>query len=230
MFSKHRSLWLVVATLALAACGSNSVVSAPALSTTTTTVTTTTIAQVTTTSTIPTPASTSTSSTTTTPAPSTTGESTEDVSFTSTAGGCDFDHQPAPAPLGATLKIAKIGLEVPLLHGLTVEMSSPSLCEGSALPGTKGGVSIIGGHRTSHGGYLRRIDELEAGDSIEISFNGKNFTYQVTGSEKLFPDQAGQLVSGASSSALLKIFACDPPGKSTQRIVVTAVAVLVSTK
>jgi LPXTG-site transpeptidase (sortase) family protein len=81
-------------------------------------------------------------------------------------------------------------LSVPRLH-LNVPVKR-NQDEGPAwwpdVPTRPGGGSTIAiaGHRTTHGGPFRRINELERGDIIKLRWRGTWHRYQVTGS-RVFP-------------------------------------------
>jgi LPXTG-site transpeptidase (sortase) family protein len=119
--------------------------------------------------------------------------------------------------------IDSIGLDLPLLSGLTEEMTSPSWCTTSSGFG-QSGFSIVGGHRTSHGAAFRHLPEVSIGDTIVIVSNGSRFEYRVTEAPVSYTEaDAAKVLQGTASRNILKLFTCGPnPGESTARWIVTA--------
>jgi sortase A len=128
-------------------------------------------------------------------------------------------HAPEPyQPIG-TIKIPKIGLERPLLEGvsLTTLDRGPGHWPGSALPGQLGNV-VVAGHRTSHDHPFRYIDQLVPGDEVILSTLQGRYVYVVTGSEVVTPAQMG--IIGQTAAYTATLFACTPPGSTKYRLVV----------
>ena len=91
----------------------------------------------------------------------------------------------------------------------------PGHWPGTAMPGQRGNV-VIAGHRTSHGGIFRHINNLGSGDQIILG----GFTYVVTGTQIVNPD--AMWIVGQGDGYRATLFACHPPGSTKQRIVVFA--------
>jgi sortase A len=121
-----------------------------------------------------------------------------------------------------TLSIPEIGVEMTMYEGirLTTLDLGPGHWPGSAMPGSPGNV-VVGGHRTSKHKVFRKVDQLVAGD--EVIFTGGDGTrhiYVVNRVEIVQPTDVWIIDPTPTPTATL--FACHPPGSTTQRIVVFA--------
>lgn len=122
-------------------------------------------------------------------------------------------------PLGR-LALPAIGVDSPLYEGIRLPTFDlgPGHWPGSALPGQQGNM-VIGGHRTSSHRDFRDLDQLEPGDEMIITnVDGTTFTYEVDSTEITGPYSIRVIHQTSASTATL--FACNPPGEVTQRIVV----------
>lgn len=78
---------------------------------------------------------------------------------------------------------------------------------------------VIGGHRTSGHADFRHIDRLVPGDQMIVTDNnGRAYTYAVTSTEIVGAYSMRALFQTPQPTATL--FACDPPGSTTHRILV----------
>jgi LPXTG-site transpeptidase (sortase) family protein len=125
-----------------------------------------------------------------------------------------------PAVSGRVV-IAAIGVDAPLGDGLSDDGLdiSPMHWSLSSMPGELGTMNILG-HRTSHGAPFLRIGELRVGDAITISNDGISWTYRVTGSRVVLPQDVLGLVDNGTAN--LNLIACHPIGSTEQRLVVHA--------
>lgn len=118
-----------------------------------------------------------------------------------------------------TIEIPRLGLFLPLNQGISL-MSidrGPSHWPGTALPGEPGN-TVVAGHRVTHGGPFRNIDQLQSGDSVIFTVDGRRSTYVVTGSDVVTPDAMHIVDQTPEPTATL--FACHPPGSAKYRYVV----------
>jgi LPXTG-site transpeptidase (sortase) family protein len=125
-----------------------------------------------------------------------------------------------PAVSGRVV-IAAIGVDAPLGDGLSDDTLdiSPMHWSLSSMPGELGTMTILG-HRTSHGGPFLRIGELRVGDAITVSNDGISWTYRVTGSRVVAPQDVLGLVDNGTAN--MNLIACHPIGSIEQRLVVHA--------
>ena len=139
----------------------------------------------------------------------------------------------APPPEGdpvGVITIAKIGLQRMIVEGVSKPdlKKGPGHYPGTPLPGQAGN-SAIAGHRTTYGAPFNRIDELVAGDEIQVATPQGEFTYVVIPA----PGQATQAwytVSPAQVEVLanmgdnrITLTACHPKYSAKQRIIVHGV-------
>ncbi len=106
--------------------------------------------------------------------------------------------------------------------------------ENTALPGQRNGNIYLFAHSrtapsgiTPQGGWFTRIDELESGDTIELYYEGKQFTYVVkrlfiVNPEDIEVYQAHSPFPGENS---LTLQTCYPRGDLSQRLIVQATEV-----
>ena len=66
-----------------------------------------------------------------------------------------------------------------------------------------------------------QLDKLVEGDSIYANYNGKRYTYIVTGKEIVKPDDVGKLTY-TTDKPVMTLITCTPVGTSTNRLLVTA--------
>jgi sortase A len=195
----------VLGSTTTAAAVTTSTTAAPATTTATTVATTVATAA---------PAATTTAAPVATPEPTTTvALPAETVKPPAVASKPPADA--APDDLGF-VEIPKIGLRERMLEGIELSIldNGAGHWPGTAMPGEKGNL-VLAGHRVSHTKPFRNIDQLEAGDEVFISTNGKKFRYEVTGHEIVTPDAVR--IIDPTPDATATLFACHPPGSTTYR-------------
>lgn len=131
--------------------------------------------------------------------------------------------------------IPKIGVEAPVVYD-EQRVDEPSyqaaLERGvvrlgtTANPGTKGNI-VIGGHSSNNvfnaGGYkyvFVNLRRLEGGDIIYLNYGGQRYTYKVTVKKVIPPSDTSALAP--TSTPLLTLFTCDPPGTNINRLIIQA--------
>jgi sortase A len=153
------------------------------------------------------------SSTTLPPAPSTT------LALSQPENPPEDEHADVPVVEIGSIEVPRIGLSAPLYEGiwLTVLDVGPGHWPGTAAPGGYGN-AVIAGHRVTHSEPFRHIDELVPGDTIVLADATGRYTYAVTGSEVVTPDDVGIVTQRPGHTVTL--FACHPPGSAAYRYVV----------
>ena len=118
-----------------------------------------------------------------------------------------------------SIEIPRIGLSTRLFQGVTMHNidRGPSHWTGSALPGRPGN-AVVAGHRVSHDRPFRRIDDLQAGDTVMFTVHGTRSTYRVTGTRIVDPQDTW--IADQTSEPTATLYACHPPGSVAQRYVV----------
>lgn len=102
---------------------------------------------------------------------------------------------------------------------LTTLAFGPGHWPGSAEPGQVGNV-VVAGHRTSKHKVFRNLDDLVAGDKIIFHVGSAEFVYLVNRIEIVEPTDVW--IINPTDTPTATLFACHPPGSTTQRIVVFA--------
>ena len=123
----------------------------------------------------------------------------------------------------ALLQIPSIGVETYVVAGVQPAdlKQGPGHYPDTPMPGQLGN-SAIAGHRTTYGQPFYRLDELQAGDPIDLTTVQGHFTYRVTGSEVVSPSQSDVIDTVDPSVATLTLTTCTPRYTAKQRLIVFA--------
>lgn len=123
-----------------------------------------------------------------------------------------------PQVLVGRIVIPAIGLDEDLHQGMTLTAINrgPSHWPGTALPGQLGN-AVIAGHRTTYSRPFHDLDQLEPGDRVIYRTAAGEFTYAVTGTEIVTPDEVR--IADQTAGYTSTLFACHPPGSAALRIV-----------
>jgi len=118
-----------------------------------------------------------------------------------------------------TITIPKIGLVYPIFEGvwLTVIDHGPGHWPGSAEPGQRGN-TVFAGHRVTHTHPFENLDQLGPGDKVVFTVPNGVFTYAVTRTLIVRPDD--MWVVYPSPTRTMTLFACHPKHSAAERIVV----------
>ncbi|KOS60012.1 class C sortase [Lysinibacillus agricola] len=122
-----------------------------------------------------------------------------------------------------TVSIPKINEELPIYLGANEKHLSMGVGQigGTSFPiGGPDSHTVLAGHRGYHGAKMfRYLDQLENGDKFYIRILGKELTYEVTGSEVIYPNQVDKLaiVKGKDKATLLT---CEPYTSSKYRLLI----------
>ena len=137
-------------------------------------------------------------------------------------------------PSESTLSIPKINVHAPLIdvsgrNEANVQKGLESGVihyDGTAEPGQAGN-SVYFGHSSNDwwepGNYkfvFVLLDKLAVGDKFTIDYQSKRYTYEVTASKVVEPNDLSVLAQTAEPT--VTIITCTPPGTSWKRLVVTA--------
>ena len=119
------------------------------------------------------------------------------------------------------LRIPKIGLEQAVIEGVEVSdlKRGPGHYPETPLPGRPGNAALAG-HRTTYGAPFMRLDELVAGDRIDVTTREGAFRYDVTQVAVVSPAQTEVLAP--SDENRLTLTTCHPRFSAAQRLIVTA--------
>ncbi|MCW2667657.1 MAG: hypothetical protein JWN57_2619 [Frankiales bacterium] len=145
-------------------------------------------------------------------------------------------HAVPPAAIGigaalAVVRAPRLGADwrQVVLEGISVAdlKRGPGHDPGTALPGQIGNV-VVSGHRTTYGAPFENLDRLVPGDPIVVETRDSWFTYRVTGTLIVRPDQieVTAAVPGrpgvAPAQRLLTLTTCHPKYSARARLVVQA--------
>ncbi|HVF08336.1 MAG TPA: class E sortase, partial [Actinomycetota bacterium] len=92
----------------------------------------------------------------------------------------------------------------------------PSHWPGTAEPGDVGN-TVFPGHRTTNTRPFFNIDQLRNGDQVIFVRAGGRFTYEVTETFTVYPDETW--IADPTDTPTFTIFACHPKGSAKQRYV-----------
>jgi sortase A len=123
-------------------------------------------------------------------------------------------------PVGI-ITIPEIGLNAVVVEGTdTADLrTGPGHYPGTPLPGENGNVAIAG-HRTTYGRPFYDLNELNPGDLIHFTTVQGSFTYAVTGTIVVSPDDVS--VANPTSTPELTLTTCNPRYSASTRMVVHA--------
>jgi sortase A len=124
------------------------------------------------------------------------------------------------SPVGF-LRIAKIRLDKVLVEGTSTNdlRQGPGHYSGTPLPGEKGNAAIAG-HRTTYGAPFYNLDQLGAGDTIQVTTIQGAFTYRVTSKVVVSPDDMAVLAN--TTTPELTLTTCNPRFSASTRLVIHA--------
>lgn len=124
-----------------------------------------------------------------------------------------------------TIEIPSINLRMPLAKG--ADEQSLRVAAGwypnSAEVGGAGNAVILGHRMTGYGVQFNRLDEVTAGDCIIITnTRSEVFTYVVTGTEVILPDNLMNTLAAHNDGFTLTLVTCTPTGVGSHRLLVYA--------
>jgi sortase A len=162
--------------------------------------------------------------------PTTTTTTTAGPSSTTTTTTTATGDQPTVGPTIAApddgnpvglLKIAKIGLDKVIVQGTSTNdlRQGPGHYPGTPLPGEQGNAAIAG-HRTTYGAPFYNLDALAVGDPIVVTTVQGTFTYDVTGTVVVSPNDTS--VVDNTTFPELTLTTCNPRFSASSRLVVHA--------
>ncbi len=121
------------------------------------------------------------------------------------------------------ITINKIGVELPVYHGIAAEILNIACghLEGSSFPvGGKSTHCVLSAHRgLPHAKLFTELDKMEIGDTFTITVLDRTVTYQVDQIKVVRPDEINdiQIVPGEDLCTLLT---CTPYGINSHRLLV----------
>jgi sortase A len=172
------------------------------------------------------PATTATTATTA-PAP-TTVDGPVSTAPTSIEPATTEPATPDPPPIDegdaiARLEAPAIGLDTIVVAGVSTDdlRRGPGHYPDTPLPGQLGN-SAIAGHRTTYGQPFFDVDNLQPDDEIVVTTVTGRYTYRVTGTQIVSPDDSQVIATTDPTVATLTLTSCDPKYTARDRIIVSA--------
>ena len=147
------------------------------------------------------------------------------------------EEQPAAPPLGrlaaryraslgegdavGRLRVPRLGLDAVVVLGTDDDTlrDGPGIHRTTRLPG-QGGLIYVAGHRTTYDAPFADVDRLRPGDTATMELPYGTFRYEVTGTRIVEDDDLSVLAP--TKQEILRLQACHPRFRATQRIVVSA--------
>lgn len=146
----------------------------------------------------------------------------------------NIDVDPAPR-----LIIPKINVDVPVHYDIGNDAASQNAAMRDglghfAIPGASShpgeiGNTVLSGHssgdlfmKSDYKFVFAQLHKLEPGDKIYAHYNGKRYTYAVTRTEVVYPEQVDKLVYDTEGKPVMTLITCTPLGTALQRLLVTA--------
>src|SRR4051794_2857534 len=129
---------------------------------------------------------------------------------------------PAAEEAVARLEIPRMDLNRIVVEGATADAltKGPGHFPETPLPGQLGNAAIAG-HRTTHLHPFFDIDKLQPGDEIIVTTLNGRYTYSVTGTEIVAPDDYNDVIPTTDvTKATLTLVSCTPRYSASNRIVV----------
>ncbi|HVL84274.1 MAG TPA: class E sortase [Pseudonocardia sp.] len=129
-------------------------------------------------------------------------------------------------PLGR-IRIDAVGLDAEYAAGVhpPVLERGPGHWPGTAIPGEQGN-AVVSGHRTTYSRPFHDLDLLEERDAITVQTDGRPpVTFRVTETAVVTEAEYAEFVLQAPADPTVRqltLFACEPKGDRTHRIVVRA--------
>ena len=121
------------------------------------------------------------------------------------------------------LEIEKIKLKLPIYHGVSEEAleSGVGHLEGTSLPvGGETTHAILFGHRGLPSAKLfTDLDQLEAGDTFQITVLDRVLVYEVTQTEVVLPEELNDLTV-ESGKDQVTLVTCTPYGVNSHRLLI----------
>ena len=144
---------------------------------------------------------------------------------TGALGGASFQPAISAASTNPVLRIEHLGIAMPIVEG----DGENALYKGAwrspwgSEPG-QGGKTVLFGHRWLHlppnPNTMFRLDELQVGETIEVDWKGKTYTYVVEESLVVEPEDISVL--NQTNGQTLTLITCTPKFTTQQRLVIHA--------
>jgi sortase A len=125
--------------------------------------------------------------------------------------------------ISGIIEIPKLGVKAAILEGTddTALKYTVGHYPGTGNPGKKGNYVLLGHRNYVYGHYFRRIDELKPGDEVVIKKDLETYTYTITESFVVSPEEVWVLED--TEEIMLTMITCTPVITYTDRLIVRGV-------
>lgn len=125
--------------------------------------------------------------------------------------------------IGGIIEIPKLGVKAAILEGTDDRALKYTVGHypQTANPGEKGNCVLLGHRNYVYGHFFRRIDELKAGDQVVIKKDTYTYTYIVTESFVVSPEEVW--VMDTTEDSILTMITCTPMVTYTDRLIVRGI-------
>ena len=125
--------------------------------------------------------------------------------------------------ISGLIEIPKIRVSAAILEGTDDRALKYTVGHypGTSQPGETGNYVLLGHRNYVYGHFFREIDKLEVGDQIIIKKDSNTYTYSVTESFVVSPEEVWVLEQ--SSEPIITMITCTPIGTYTDRLIVRGV-------
>lgn len=125
--------------------------------------------------------------------------------------------------ISGIIEIPKLGVKAAILEGTDDKALKYTVGHypGTANPGEKGNYVLLGHRNYVYGHYFRRINELEVGDEVIIKKDTDIYTYIITESFVVSPEEVWVLDS--TEDTILTMITCTPMITYTDRLIVRGI-------
>lgn len=129
-----------------------------------------------------------------------------------------------PDHIEGMLYIEDIELSLPILRGATAANLNKSVASiaNTGQPGQIGNYGIAGHRNHTYGRNFNRLEEMEVGDVVEVDNGLEIFTYKVTETLLVEPDEVWVL-EGNDTDRMITLVTCHPLVNPTHRLIVQGV-------
>ncbi|WP_113930672.1 class D sortase [Bacillus sp. P14.5] len=152
-------------------------------------------------------------------------EASETTSIEETRQNTDEDeenNQPLGESMLGIITIDKINVKLPILESASqyhLKYGAGHL-SGTVLPGQKGNSAIAAHRSREYGKMFNRLNEISEGDTITVKTRDGSYTYKVTETKIVKPEDLSVL--NHTSNETLTLITCDTPENPVNRLIIKA--------
>lgn len=125
-----------------------------------------------------------------------------------------------PKNIVGILDIPKIDIKVAIQEGTDEETLKYAVghFEDTALPGQVGNFAVAGHRAYTYNKFFSNLDQLQIGDTIQTLTKEDTYTYKVTSSEVVLPEQV-EVLENEENKSTITLITCTPKYTGTHRLV-----------